>query len=263
MPVDRSPVKCGGVAPTEHPSNQPTAHPSDQPTAHPSDQPAVDLVEPAERADLAEPDVGDAGRAGGAGGAALVATALDATVWLAIERLAQGRRAFIQGMATRRAVSPLQIDVLLALAQRSTPPLAGQLARRLDVAASTVADAAAALRRKGLLDEHPDPLDGRRRRLLLTDSGARLAAEVQADRQIALGALAALPTAGKAAALDVLLTLIAHLHENGIITVDRSCKTCLQRVERAGGDWCTLLEQPLRPAVLRVDCPEHQARTAG
>ncbi len=207
---------------------------------------------------------GPRGPARGIGVSAQAGADLDARLLDAIERLAQGRRAFVQDIATRRELSPLQVDLLLTLAeQRRTPPLAGQLARRLDVAASTVADAAAALRRKGLLTERPDPADGRRRLLSLTARGTELAGEVLAERYAALDALAALAAGDKAAALDVLLTLVAQLHERGVIALDRSCKTCRFRGGRADGDWCALLDQPLRPADLRVDCPEHEARTAG
>ena len=207
---------------------------------------------------------GPRGPARGIGVSAQAGADLDARLLDAIERLAQGRRAFVQDIATRRELSPLQVDLLLTLAeQRRTPPLAGQLARHLDVAASTVADAAAALRRKGLLTERPDPADGRRRLLSLTARGTELAGEVLAERSAALEALAALAAAYKAAALDVLLTLVAQLHERGVIALDRSCKTCRFRGGRADGDWCALLDQPLRPADLRVDCPEHEARTAG
>jgi DNA-binding MarR family transcriptional regulator len=189
---------------------------------------------------------------------------LDARLLDAIERLAQGRRAFVQDIATRRELSPLQIDLLLTLAeQRRTPPLAGQLARHLDVAASTVADAAAALRRKGLLTERPDPADGRRRLLSLTARGTEVAGEVLAERYAALDALAALAASDRAAALEVVLTLVAQLHDRGVIAVDRSCKTCRFRTAGPGGDWCALLDQPLRSADLRVDCPEHEASPAG
>lgn len=221
---------------------------------------------------------------------------LDQRLLDAMERLAQGRRAFLQDIATQRELSPLQIDVLSTLDGDSdlAPELAlaGGLARRLDVAASTIADATATLRRKGLLTDRPDPADRRRRRLVLTDAGRATAAAIAAERQVAQQALTGLDPEAKAAALDVVLTLIANLHERGVITLDRSCKTCRFRIPaiavavaaepavaavadggpdgaRAGtevtapvGDHCSLLDQPLRPVDLRVVCPEHQPRPA-
>ena len=77
---------------------------------------------------------GPRGPARGIGVSAQAGADLDARLLDAIERLAQGRRAFVQDIATRRELSPLQVDLLLTLAeQRRTPPLAGQLARHLDV----------------------------------------------------------------------------------------------------------------------------------
>lgn len=188
---------------------------------------------------------------------------LDDKLAAAMERLAQGRRAFWQAAATRSGLSPLQLDVLTILdaADRDgdlagTP--AGQLAARLDVAASTVTDAVAALRRKGLVREEPDRADRRRRPVQLTDVGRRAAATARVEGQVLQEALGAIDPAAKARALEVILDVIGHLHRRGIITVDRSCKTCrFHRPEGGSGGYCALLEQPLTRASLRVDCPEH------
>ncbi len=187
--------------------------------------------------------------------------ALDQRLLDAIERLGQGRRAFLQGIATQRRVSPLQIDVVVLLGAGVTPPVAGEVARHLDVAASTVADAVATLRLKGLVSEEPDPLDGRRKLLVLTAAGRALADAMGQERDVLSAALVGLDPAAKAATLDVVLTLIGDLHASGVISVDRSCKSCRFRDERAGAtDWCRVLSRELTADVLRVSCPEHESR---
>lgn len=181
----------------------------------------------------------------------------------AVERLGQGRRAFLQSLATRRGLSPLQIEVVVALDDGVDPPVAGELARRLDVTAPTIADALAALRRKSLVTEAPDPGDGRRRLLHLTDQGHALAEAVDSERSVLARTLDGLDPQAKGAALEVVLTLIADLQAQGIIAVDRSCKTCRFREPRPEHtDFCQLLQQDLVAARLRVVCPEHQPRPA-
>jgi DNA-binding MarR family transcriptional regulator len=188
--------------------------------------------------------------------------ALDDRVLDALDRLAQGRRAFAQQVATERGLTPLQIDVLLVLVDGAgVEPLAGHVARHLDVRASTVADALAALRRKGLVG---DRAEGRRRILWPTSAGRAAARAISRERRSMRAALGSLGPEDKGAALDVLLTLIGHLHDRGVISVDRSCLTCRFRVERnhEPSPYCNLLDRPLRPVDLRVVCPEHQSRSA-
>jgi DNA-binding MarR family transcriptional regulator len=183
---------------------------------------------------------------------------LDAKLWVAVERLAQGRRAHLQSMATRLGLSPLQLTLLSTLGLG--PATAATLAAELDVRASTVADAVAALRRKQLVTEDVDPNDRRRRLLRPTEAGLDVAAESELGDRVAQDTLGTLDSQDKAAALEVLLTLIGGLHRAGVIAIDRSCLTCrFRQATDLGPGFCMLLETPLQPETLRVDCPEHQA----
>ncbi len=185
---------------------------------------------------------------------------LDQRLLDAVERLGHGRRAFLQTMATQWRLSPLQIEVVVMLDSGVTPPVAGEVARRLDVAASTIADTLATLRTKGLITEEPDDTDRRRRLLALTPAGLDLAQAMNRERASLRTSLESMSPERKGAALDVVLTLIGDLHAQGVITVDRSCKTCRFRDSRPDGDdWCGLLRQALTPDQLRVACPEHES----
>lgn len=180
---------------------------------------------------------------------------LDGRLLAAIERVAQARRAFVQELATRHNLSPLQLDLLRLLAR--SPAGARTLAAELDVAASTVADALAALRRKQKVAEAADPTDGRRKILRLTADGELILDLLRSERDTVQRLVEHLDTSDKAAALAVLLDLIAGLHRAGILGMDRSCKTCQHRIRRLGRDYCTVLRRDLTDELLRVDCPEH------
>ena len=59
--------------------------------------------------------------------------------------------------------------------------------------------------------------------------------------------------------LEGALTMIAHLVEDGTLSVARTCLTCrFHRRDADGVHHCVLLGLPLARSDLRVDCPEHQ-----
>lgn len=183
---------------------------------------------------------------------------LDERLCAAIERLGQARRAHLQMLGTRHGVSPLQLEVLRVLAERSGPGIAA-VAKELDVAVPTVTDAVGALQRKGLVLVGIDPADRRRRQVHLTADGQSLGRDITVERTVMREGLAAATVADKAAALSVLLDVIGTLHRRGVISVDRSCRTCRFHRQQGGpAGYCTLLDIPLTRVELRVDCPEHQ-----
>lgn len=189
---------------------------------------------------------------------------LDRRVADAIERLGHGLRGLAQSSARAEGLTPLQQHTLLAI--RRQPPArreVGTIAAELDVSTPTVSDAVAALHRKGLVDRLVGA-DARRRELVLTDTGAAVVDRLQGWDAPLRNALEGLEATDKAAALDVLLTVIADLAADGTIGVARTCTSCrfFRRDAHRGAEaphHCGLLDLPLPRAELRVDCPEHEA----
>ena len=71
----------------------------------------------------------------------------------------------------------------------------------------------------------------------------------------------------KAQALRFLLDLVAHLRESGVISVARTCLTCVFYVPDAHEGTpephhCRLLDTPFGDDRLRVDCAEHRSAAA-
>lgn len=134
------------------------------------------------------------------------------------------------------------------------------MARELGVAKATIADAVAALERKGLLAGRANPDDRRGKLLSLTETGRTVAAAVQLEEGRLVEPLNRVDSSRKAQALETLLDLVAGLHTVGVITIDRSCKTC--RFFEVGAPTrshrCALLDASLTPETLRVRCPEHE-----
>lgn len=182
---------------------------------------------------------------------------LDARLAAALERLAVAERALHQAQVTPLGLSPIQLRLLTLI--RELPPFRRRvtaLARELEVSQPTVSDAVAALVAKGLVRREGPT---RRGTLALTAAGRRLATKATGLDEALAGTLANLDPAAKATALGVLLECIAALVEAGVITTARCCTTC-RHFRRApdGAPHCELLDRPLPPDELRVDCPEHE-----
>jgi DNA-binding MarR family transcriptional regulator len=182
----------------------------------------------------------------------------------AVERLGRALRAARQRIATDLGLSTLQIEIMDRLDHLGPLPV-GQLARELDVSQPTASDAIATLERKHLLERRRSPHDGRVTLAHLTNTG-----RVSADRlRDELGALHPAPrqsqSSDRGIALHVLLEEILRLQRAGVITVNRSCLSCRHYGPPAAGDpaHCHLLDMPLEPVELRVDCPDHDTADPG
>lgn len=192
----------------------------------------------------------------------------------ALERIGEAARVLLRTVAADEGVSPTQAQVLLRLRQaRGEPGQRGvvALARWLDVSAPTVSDAVAALERKGLVVRTGDAADSRRVAVRLTKRGAAVGRRLRgwdAPLREALDAAgrSVSPDGSLAAMLEVTLETIARLQRAGVVTVARTCRGCrfFEPQGRGGAPyWCGLLDAPLRPATLRLDCPEFEASEAG
>lgn len=178
----------------------------------------------------------------------------------ALERLTTAVRTLAATDSQHQGLSVIQLHVLLALgAHPAERRGVGALAEEFAVTVPTMSDAVTALVRKGLVTRLPIPGDGRRRELALTVEGEHLAAQVAGWDAPLVDALGTLPPAAREELLQDVLDLVARLYHAGVITVDRSCASCrFFRRDQGSPHYCALLEQPLRRADLRVDCPEHQ-----
>jgi DNA-binding MarR family transcriptional regulator len=185
--------------------------------------------------------------------------ALAATIVAAIDRLARGRRVFRQAVAFEHGLTPLQTEILATIAAGPPPePLVGLLARELGVTQPTVTDAVRALEAKGLLQRRTDKVDRRRSVLVLTVYGSTMAERVARADRLIVEAIADAPQAEQEAAIEVLLDLIAHLVDAGVIDIVRTCTTCQYHERVDGRHRCSLLDADLVPATLRLNCPDHR-----
>lgn len=152
------------------------------------------------------------------------------------------------------------LDQRLAAAAGSTS--VASLTEWFDVRQPTISDAVAALGRKHLV---VSTRQGRRRQLALTDAGRHVSDDLSRWDEPLRAAFAGQPVGAREAALAVLLHTIGALQAAGVIGIVRSCTTCrffrpASNSQAEARHHCALLDAPLYPSELRLDCPEHQGR---
>jgi DNA-binding MarR family transcriptional regulator len=186
---------------------------------------------------------------------------------LALLRLEQALASGRAAIAGTQSLSPLQSQVLLDLLHGAGgDQTAAHLARRYGISAATLSDSLAVLARKRLLRAVPVRDDRRRRNLSLTRSGVRAAERAQARLDVLVRLTHELDPAVRATCLQAVIHLIRRCHDLGWIATDRMCVTCRFFVRdrapnRPQPHFCQLIERPLGPGELRIDCPEHQLAT--
>jgi DNA-binding MarR family transcriptional regulator len=193
---------------------------------------------------------------------------LDTKLVAALERVGQALRTELRERAREHALTPTQAQILLRLASNQPDRRrVGALAATLDLRQPTVSDAVATLERKGLLERRRDAADARVAELRPTKRGLDVAARLDAWDGRARAELRRLPEQEKKRSLELLLELIARLHAAGVVGVARTCPTCrffrsTAEPNVAASNHCALLDMPLRPGDLRLDCPEHEPAAA-
>jgi DNA-binding MarR family transcriptional regulator len=189
---------------------------------------------------------------------------VDAKIVAALERLGQAFRVLLREKAREHNLSPIGAQFLVYLLHHDVElRRVGQLAREFDLTPATVSDAVDSLEAKGLLDRERWPEDRRVITLRLSPEGELLAAELSSWANVVRESMDLYPPEDKEVVLRFLMRLIGSLQRAGIVTVARMCVTCRffqpdVYPAPSSPHHCGLLDMPLGPADLRVDCPEHE-----
>lgn len=189
---------------------------------------------------------------------------LDQRLASALERAGHALRVLVWTQATEHGLSPIQVQLLLRLGVESPERRrVGTLAAEFDLSPATVSEALSALRRKGLIERLPLAGDRRGHTMTLTTAGRRTADAVGHWPDPVTDHLATVPGEDKAQALRLVLGLVAHLADTGVLSVARTCLTCRFFRKDAHEDsrrphHCALLDSPFGDGELLVDCTEHQ-----
>jgi hypothetical protein len=112
---------------------------------------------------------------------------------------------------------------------------------------------------KELVRRLPDPDNARAVRVVLTDAGRAMLGQMPDGFDAVVDMLS---DADAGTLHGIVISTIVRLQQAGRIAPQRLCVTCryfVSEADGAGGHFCSLVNQPLQPADLRVNCPEHEA----
>lgn len=185
-------------------------------------------------------------------------SSVDAKIVAGLERLGEVFRTLLWQQSRDTGLSPIQIQLLLFLSFHGPDKRKiGYLAAEFNLTKPTISDAVKVLVQKELVMRIDDPMDNRSHSLQLTPAGQRIVDQTSGFASALSPLVGQLEVAQKTALYESLFTLIYGLHQRGLITVQRMCKTCLHYQYDGRIHYCGLLKIPLEADQLRLDCPEH------
>lgn len=187
---------------------------------------------------------------------------VDSKIVATLERLTQALRVLLWEKAQQHGLSPIQIQILVFIANHSAPlRRVGHLAREFGMTAATISDAVSTLEEKQLLLRVTSAADRRAMDLKLTPAGRRQAHKLSGWADSVREAIAPIPEPDKIVTLNSLMSLIYELQKSGTVTVARMCLSCrhfVQSPDATSPHFCNLLNKSLVSTELRVDCAEHE-----
>lgn len=185
----------------------------------------------------------------------------NALIIAALERIGESFRVMLWEQAKEHGLSPIQVQCIIFLhTHDESKATVTYLSKEFNVTKATMSEVIKVLSEKKLLVKKDNPEDTRAQVLKLTAQGKKVAAATGAYANVMLGFLDGLSDRQQTGLKTLLLDLIYHLYRNKVITMQRMCLTCTHYAMANNKPFCNLLQIPLTPDHLRLDCPEHELK---
>ncbi|HYF04524.1 MAG TPA: MarR family winged helix-turn-helix transcriptional regulator [Patescibacteria group bacterium] len=182
---------------------------------------------------------------------------IESRIVVALERISEAFRVLLWQESKENSLSPIQIQLLIFLLFHSQERCrVSNLAAEFNMTKATISDSIRVLLQKGLIEKITDETDTRSFWIVLTEKGRAIAQKSATFTASIEQPLHQFSVVQKEILLTSLLELIEKLNKAGIITAQRMCLSC--RFYKKDSHFCGLMERPLAPMELKVDCPEHQ-----
>lgn len=186
---------------------------------------------------------------------------VESKIVAALERISQAFRVLLWQESKEFSLNPIQVQVLIFLLHHSEEKrTVSYLAQEFNITKATLSDTVKSMEEKQLIRKVAHENDSRSYRIALTSKGTEMATEASMFSKEIKKPIDKLGEAEKEELLLSLLTIIRHLNRAGVLTIQRMCFTCQHYSTASDGPFCSLLNQPLHAANLRVDCPEHEMK---
>ncbi len=189
-------------------------------------------------------------------------TDLSSKIVAGLERISQAFKVLLWEKAKQFGLSPIQIQILIFIAyHKSEYNNVSFLAQEFNVTKPTISDAIRVLNKKGLVVKDHSSADNRSYTLLLSDSGKDIVSKTEHFADPLANQMDAIDTSEKEELFKTLSKLIYQLNQSGVLTVQRTCFACKFYSKSDTGDYCNLLEKPLKNEDIRLDCDEFEQKT--
>ena len=179
-----------------------------------------------------------------------------------LNRIGLAMRSAAWDDAVESGLTPTQSQILAFISGRTgRNPRSGDAADALGITPQTASVAIAALVNKGLVAKVPDSSDRRASALKLTGQGEVAARVATQWPDFLLSAVRELDETEQKSFLRILTKLLRRLQNEGRITPQRLCVTCLhfEPGETAETHRCGYFNATLSALDLRLDCAQHEA----
>ena len=176
-----------------------------------------------------------------------------------IERLAEAIRVLLWDQAKETGLSPIQIQILLFVAYHEQKfTTVSHLAKEFNMSKPTISDAVKSLSTKKLIKKDRQKDDLRTYSIGLTKAGEKMVQKTQDLGQPLRSIAGTLSRSDQDKFAQLLSKMIYGLHNMDILTIQRMCFSCQFFDDKGKQTYCRLLEKELRPADIRIDCPEFE-----
>ncbi|MCV6631066.1 MAG: MarR family transcriptional regulator, partial [Flavobacteriaceae bacterium] len=152
---------------------------------------------------------------------------ISSKIVMALARVSQSFKQLLWEKAKITGLSPIQIQILLFLEHHHTSlATVSYLAKELTVTKATLSDAVKALHQKKLVRKKYNQTDRRSYQLILTGKGKTLVLELDNFADPIKDIVATKNESDLYFFYKTLNSLLAGLHDNQILQVQRSCSSC-------------------------------------
>jgi len=180
-----------------------------------------------------------------------------AKIVVALERISESFRVALWEQAKTHQLSPLQVQLLIFLRfHREGKRTVSYLSHEFNMSKPTISDAVRALLKKGHIEKEENTEDRRAYFISLTASGRELTEKIALFANPLRDKIGSWTEDEREILLVKLLDIISTLQTIGFINPQRMCYNCGYYASLSDGPHCQLLDKPLQPENLRLDCPE-------
>lgn len=178
-----------------------------------------------------------------------------------LERISQAFKVLLWDKAKDLGLSPIQIQILIFIAyHKAELNTVSFLAKEFHVTKPTLSDAVRALDQKGLIEKRYSSQDQRSYTLELSELGHGILSHTQGFADPLAQQVERLDPDRREALFGTISKLIYQLHQNDILTVQRSCFACKFYTKEGTVPYCKLLQKELKSCDIRLDCVEFEAK---